>query len=216
MTALGIRNNNPLNIRWSIANKWVGQGEPVNGFCTFDTPVNGIRAGAVLIQAHFDRRYAINIEKLVEIWAPANENNTGAYIATVARLSGFGAAEVLDFHAYEHIKPVLTAMIRVECGSQPYSDAQIDAGLARAGIVPAIKPSIQESRTITGAKVATASTVGGLGLETARQVADSVTDFAPVISMALRFGPWIIGGIALAAIGYIVYARWDDRRRGLR
>lgn len=216
MTARGLRNNNPLNIRWNVANKWVGQLEPDGGFCVFDSPISGIRAGAVLIQAHYDRRYAINIEKLIEIWAPPNENDTGAYAATVAKLSGFGVADVLDFHSYEHIKPVLMAMIRVECGSQPYSDAQIDAGLARAGIVPAIKPSIQASRTITGAKVATASTVGGLGLETARQVADSVTDFAPVISMALRFGPWIIGGIALAAIGYIVYARWDDRRRGLR
>lgn len=216
MTALGIRNNNPLNIRWNVANKWVGQLEPESGFCVFDTPVNGIRAGAVLIQAHYDRKYATTIRRLIEIWAPSTENYTDAYIATVAQLSGFGADDVLDFHLYEHTRPVLVAMIRVECGSQPYTDAQIDAGLARAGIVPAIRPSIQASRTVTGAKIAGASTVGGLGLETARQVADSVTDFAPIISMALRYGPWVIGTIALAAIGYIGYARWDDRRRGLR
>lgn len=216
MTALGIRNNNPLNIRWNVSNKWVGQLAPQDGFCVFDTPVNGIRAGAVLMQAHFDRKYAVSIRRLIEVWAPSSENDTAAYVASVAKMTGFPPEEILDFHLYEHARPVLTAMIRVECGSQPYSDAQIDAGLARAGIVPAIKPSLQASRTVTGAKIAGASTVGGLGLETARQVANSVTDFAPVISMALRFGPWIIGGIALAAIGYIVYARWDDRRRGLR
>ncbi len=215
MTALGIRNNNPLNIRYSLRNKWVGQGEPVGGLCTYDTSVNGIRAGAMLIQAHYDRRGAATIRDLIEIWAPASENNTEAYIRNVEKLSGFRADEVLDFHAHEHIKPVLIGMIRVECGQQPYSDAVIDQGLARAGIVPDTKP-LTKSRTITGAKVAGASTVAGLGIETARQVADYASDFAPIISMLLRFGPWVIGGIVLASIGYVVYARWDDRRRGLR
>lgn len=216
MAALGIRLNNPLHIRWNINNKWVGQLEPVKGFCQYETAVKGMRAGAVLIQAHYDRKYATTIRRLIEIWAPPSENDTESYIRNVAKWSGFGEDEILDFHLHKHTKPVIKAMIRQECGEMPYSDAEIDAALAQAGILPEIQPSLQSSRTITGAKVATASTVGGLGLETARQVADSVSDFTPIIAMALRFGPWLVGGIALAAIGYIVYARWDDRRRGLR
>lgn len=216
MTALGIRNNNPLNIRYNPANKWIGQGEPNGGFCTFDTPVDGIRAAAVLIQNHYDKRGAASIRALVSIWAPAQENDVGSYVESVCQRSGLTADEALDFHNYEHMRPVIEAMIWHENGSQPYTAAQIDAGLARAGIVPAITPSIQTTRTVTGAKIAGASTVGGLGLETARQVADYVGDFAPIVSMALRYGPWLVGFVALVAIGYIVYARWDDRRKGLR
>jgi len=216
MTARGVRNNNPLNIRFNERNKWLGQTGSDGEFCIFDTPASGIRAGAVLIQAHYDRRGADTIAKLIGVWAPPTENLTGHYVASVARMTGRGANDTLDLHAYEDVRPLVEAMIQVECGSQPYTPAQIDAGLARAGIVPTITPSIQTTRTVTGAKIAGASTVGGLGLETARQVADYVGDFAPIVSMALRYGPWLVGGVALAAIGYIVYARWDDRRRGLR
>ena len=219
MTALGIRSNNPLNIRYNPANKWIGQSEPNNGFCTFASPVDGIRAAAILIQNHYDKRGAASIRAIVSIWAPAQENDVGSYVESVCQRSGFADDDVLDFHTYEHVRPVLAAMIWHENGSQPYTAAQIDAGLARAGIVPTMSPTLQASRTVKGAQIAGGATIAGMGLETLRGASEAVDQFSglwPLVNMLVRYAPWLLGGLALAGVGYVVYARWDDRRKGLR
>ena len=51
--------------------------------------------------------------KLVEVWAPPNENDTEAYARCVAEESGFGVDEPLDLHDYACLRPILVAMIRV-------------------------------------------------------------------------------------------------------
>ena len=53
-------------------------------------------------------------------------------------------------------------MIRVENGRQPYTDAQIDAALVRAGVMPSQR-SLQQTRTVKGGQVAAAGTMGGIG-----------------------------------------------------
>jgi hypothetical protein len=65
----------------------------------------------------------------VEVRAPPNQNDTEAYARCVAKASGFGIDEPPDLHDYACLRPILTAMIRVENGRQPYTDAQIDAAL---------------------------------------------------------------------------------------
>ena len=45
-------------------------------FEQFQDPVMGLRAAAVLLIAHNDRRYLDTIRKLVGVWAPPNENDT--------------------------------------------------------------------------------------------------------------------------------------------
>jgi hypothetical protein len=76
----GIRNNNPLNIRLSPDNRWQGRVQPKhNGdgaFEQFHDPIMGLRAAAVLLITHHDRRHLDTIRKLVQVWAPPNENDT--------------------------------------------------------------------------------------------------------------------------------------------
>ena len=138
MLPRGIRNNNPLNIRLNPDNRWQGRVPPKHNsdgaFEQFQDPVMGLRAAAVLLIAHYDRRHLDTIRKLVEVWAPPNENDTEAYARCVAKESGFGIDEPLDLHDYPCLRPILTAMIRIENGRQPYTDAQIDAALVRAGV----------------------------------------------------------------------------------
>ena len=59
--------------------------------------------------------------------------------------SGFDIDEPLDLHDYACLRPVLTAMIRIKNGRQPYTDAQIDAALVRAGVIPPQR-SLQQTR----------------------------------------------------------------------
>ena len=53
-TTLAERNNNPLNIRYSPANKWQGQTGENKGFCTFRNEAYGIRAGQLFFIHHVD------------------------------------------------------------------------------------------------------------------------------------------------------------------
>lgn len=151
----GIRNNNPLNIEYNERNKWQGRVARHQStdprFEQFIHAKWGIRAGAVLIINHYDRRRACTIRKLITIWAPKHENDTEAYIETVAKLSGFDPDEELCFHQWEHLAPVIKAMIYVENGVQPYSDALIDEGLRLAGVErPAPMPIREVANTDTG------------------------------------------------------------------
>jgi hypothetical protein len=162
MLPRGIRNNNPLNIRLSPDNRWQGRLSPRlnsdGAFEQFQDPIMGLRAAAVLLIAHYDRRHLDTIRKLVEVWAPPNENDTEAYARCVAKASGFGIDEPLDLHDYGCLKPILVAMIRIENGRQPYTDAQIDAALVRAGVVPPER-SLQQTRTVKDGQVAAAGTI---------------------------------------------------------
>lgn len=215
----GIRNHNPLNIRLNPANRWQGRVTPERNtdgaFEQFDGPVWGLRAGAVLIIAHYDRRGTDTIRKLVRIWAPPSENDTEAYAAFVARESGFGADETLDFHRAEHLRPVLIAMIRMENGQQPYTDAQIDAALVRAGILPPERP-LGETRTVRGGQAAATGTLGAAAIEAVQKTIGPAQDALVGIAPYLDAAKWALLLVTLVGIGVMLWARIDDRRRGLR
>jgi hypothetical protein len=74
MLPRGIRNNNPLNIRLVAKNRWQGRVPPKHNsdgaFEQFHDPIMGLRAAAVLLIAHYDRRHLDTIRKLVAVWAP--------------------------------------------------------------------------------------------------------------------------------------------------
>ena len=82
MAPLGLRNNNPLNIRFSPKSNWVGQTGSNKGFCVFDTLEHGFRAALKLLNNYIRQGYD-TIPKIIARWAPESENNTKAYIDTV-------------------------------------------------------------------------------------------------------------------------------------
>lgn len=79
---LGVRNNNPLNIRYSPLNSWKGQTGSNRGFCTFSTMDYGFRAALVLLR-NYVRRGLNTPALIVKTWAPPNENDTDVYISKV-------------------------------------------------------------------------------------------------------------------------------------
>lgn len=120
----GVRNNNPLNIR--VGNNWQGEITNTDGeFEQFESVEMGIRAAAKLLKNYRDM-YGLNtIEKIITRWAPPDENNTPAYIASMEKQTGIGRDRPL---ATDDYKKLITAMIRHENGVQPYSELQINAG----------------------------------------------------------------------------------------
>ncbi|MCC8378644.1 structural protein [Xenorhabdus sp. PB30.3] len=120
----GIRNNNPGNIDHNPANKWQGQLQHdlnlEKRFCRFESPEYGVRALMKLL-CNYHKGGHNSISKMINRWAPSNENNTTAYINGVAK-----ALNVNQFERIEINRSTLIALaksiIRHENGRQPYSD----------------------------------------------------------------------------------------------
>ena len=79
---IAYRNRNPLNIRYSKTVTWQGQMGEEKGLVKFQGFSLGYRA-AVKILRSYHLRGIRTIGKIIETWAPRNENNTEAYIANV-------------------------------------------------------------------------------------------------------------------------------------
>lgn len=120
-TPRGIRNCNPLNIRRST-NHWQGmrQEQTDPQFCQFETMEWGWRAAFRLLTRTYYTQYHLGtIAAIVRKWAPATENNTQAYIASVARHTGIGPDEPLGSPAAEPARWMMLAMAMAlhECGT---------------------------------------------------------------------------------------------------
>ncbi len=97
MTPRGIRNCNPLNIRRS-KDQWKGMAEAQTdrAFVQFKTMEWGWRAAFQLLTRTYYHKYRLyTIRAIVSRWAPQSENNTSAYIDTVARLTAIDPDEPL-------------------------------------------------------------------------------------------------------------------------
>ena len=138
---VGIRNNNPLNIR-KTAIRWRGEvplsDSPLKGgaqslpsgggqegsFVRFVSMEWGIRAACCILRTYAKRYNAVCVQDIVRRWAPPTENDTERYIRNVCRWSGLGGMQRLT----EREWPLLIkAMARQECGTAP-SDATIERG----------------------------------------------------------------------------------------
>ena len=114
---LGIRNNNPLNIRRGKS-RWLGEALPQRGsgegaFVRFESVEWGLRAAFILLRTYRDKYKAVCIRDIITRWAPPSENDTSAYIRTVCKLTGFGGNERLTENDWPSL---VQAMARQECG----------------------------------------------------------------------------------------------------
>ena len=116
-TPRGIRNNNPLNIR--KGNNWQGERHPQTdpAFEEFQSVEMGLRAGFIIIRNYIKARPPHDtLRKIITRWAPANENNTAAYIKTVTEKSLVNPDERLKFTDKNKLCRIVAAMCLVECG----------------------------------------------------------------------------------------------------
>ena len=134
MTARGLRNNNPGNIRYveGITSTYQGCTGSDGAFCQFDTAENGIRALAVLLLSYQDRHDIHTIKAAINRWAPPVENDTGAYVVVVAGSTGLDPDAVLDFRDPVVLVGLARAIIKHENGTQPYTEFQLANGVGAA------------------------------------------------------------------------------------
>ncbi len=212
----GIRNNNPGNLRRS-KDPWQGlaENQTDEDFFIFKTPIYGIRALARTLISYQDEHGLRTIGKIINRWAPANENDTAAYISFATEDTGFAADQSLDMHSYDDLKPLVLAIIKHENGQQPYTAAQVDKALVLAGVEPPPK-NLQHTRTVKGGQAATAATVGLGALQAAQDSLAPARDSLQMLAPYLDVAKWLLLAITLIGIGIMVWARIDDYRKGLR
>lgn len=128
MTARGIRNNNPLNIRHNRNNRWQGVYEKQTDpeFVRFASMQFGIRAGFVIIRNYIKAGHK-DVSSIISRWAPSNENDTDAYIRHVCEMADLSPFQELRFEDKPTMLRLVDAMIRVECG-KPVSQCDILRG----------------------------------------------------------------------------------------
>lgn len=207
----GIRNNNPGNLRKSN-DKWQGLSstQPDPEFFTFQSPEMGIRALARTLITYYDKYHCNTVNKIIARWAPPVENNTQAYANAVATEMGIATGMEFDAHAYYYLSRLVPAIIHHENGFQPYTPAQIDRGLALAGVLPdAPKATMAKSKTIQAGTVASGSTAGAGLMEGIQQATDSLQMLTPYLEAA----KWVFLALTLLSVGYMIYRRWDQDRR---
>lgn len=139
MATRGIRNNNPGNIRVS-KDQWEGMTGDDGSFVTFDSPESGVRAlGKNLLS--YGRQGYDSIEKIINRWAPPNENDTKAYIDSVVAATGIPATQSLDLSDPDTLSSLAQAISFHETGSR-YDPEVYQKGVARAlnGISPKTPP----------------------------------------------------------------------------
>lgn len=127
----GIRNNNPGNIRYGA--NWQGlnpDGKKIDpAFCVFTAPVYGIRALAKVL-TNYKKIHNLNtVRQIISRYAPPNENQTTAYIQSVAKQLGVYPDTIIDIEERGVLTVVIKAVIRMENGIQPYSDEIIQQGI---------------------------------------------------------------------------------------
>lgn len=206
----GIRNNNPSNIRRS-RERWQGLAEDQTDpdFFTFSSPVWGIRALARVLITYQDKRLAADgtaidtVRDVIERWAPAVENDVDAYVRSVCKRTGFVERQTLDMQNYDHLCPLVKAIIWHENGQQPYPNEIIERGLALAGVTPNKPKPVTKSRTVAAAAVASTATAGSGVVEALQGAAAGIEPLVPYLD-TLKY---VFLGLTLLAVGYMAYQR---------
>jgi hypothetical protein len=214
-TPRGINNANPGNLRYNTTDKWQGLATPPSDgtFFVFVSATYGIRAMARNLISFQDKENCKTVTDFITRWAPPSENNTASYIDFVANYMEVTATTPINVHEYNYIRPMIEAMIQRENGaiwSSYYTSDILDKALVLAGVEP-VKKSLVTAPQIIGGTVAAVATISPSILDQINQMHNILLPYAssmPIIHTVCTF-------LALAAVGYSMYAKYNERQNGI-
>jgi hypothetical protein len=127
---IGLRNNNPGNLRPPSGLPWEGQTGTNGGFAVFKDLTYGIRALAIDLGNAIKEGYG-TITDLITHYAPPNENNTQAYINAVSDYTGLAPDDPIPADL-DTLKSLVLAIADHENGSKEAAlipDQDVNDGL---------------------------------------------------------------------------------------
>jgi hypothetical protein len=129
----GIANNNPFNIRKTDIN-WQGEVAGTDpDFECYATPEDGIRAGCKILLNYQRKLKLFTVQQMIDKFAPPVENDTGAYVAHVAKCMYVRPDQPIVLDANPRILELMAnAIILHENGQNPYPKEVVWDGVQRA------------------------------------------------------------------------------------
>lgn len=123
--SLGLRNNNPGNIRKGSDWKGLSLIQPEINFCGFESVEWGIRAIYRTLLTYCNKYEIVSVHSIINRWAPSNENNTPAYINSVVNYirdkSGKDHYILDNIWSEDVVIECIAGIIYHENGVQPFS-----------------------------------------------------------------------------------------------
>lgn len=122
-TPRGIRNRNPGNVEYNPGTPWQGLDTPPSDgrFCVFKTPFYGLRC-LCKVMLTYQRIHGRNtVRDLINRWAPPKENDTSAYVRSVAKRLGVQPDEKIDLGSAALLAKLADAIVWHENGQNPYA-----------------------------------------------------------------------------------------------
>ena len=124
----GERNNNPFDMR-----PWKAGQAQADGFLKFDSMQAGVTSGFKNLLYAQDHHGRDTISKLIGAYAPKSDHNdTDAYIASVSKMTGFGANQKIDLHDAKALRSIGIAILKNENANNSVTSDQVDRGVAEA------------------------------------------------------------------------------------
>lgn len=117
----GVRNNNPLNIRYNKRNRWFGRSATKKDkeFEEFLNPIFGFRAAFLVLHKYMTLYNLNTIFQICARWAPVGDgNDVVKYADTVSARTGIDKNLVISFADYKTLISIVEAMSYVECGQE--------------------------------------------------------------------------------------------------
>lgn len=115
----GLRNDNPLNIRYYAHNDWLGsipdESKRDMLFEEFKASRYGFRAAFKLLHRYIRQGYN-TVESIISRWAPASENNTKVYIESVCKYLNWQPTRQIYIYDRQDFMALVEAMFNVEIG----------------------------------------------------------------------------------------------------
>jgi hypothetical protein len=213
----GIRNRNPGNLRYVASIKWEGlDSPPTDGsFCRFRSDQFGIRALVKQLRTYRDRYGLHSIADLIARYAPSSENDTRAYQKAVAAAFNRTPAYTPDLDDPAQMETLVRAIVRHENGPGPFDGEWYTDIVYQAGIKLAMPMS--KSRTMIGGATAGAATAAQGLLDVVQESTQQAAVVADTVGIAWpEIARWVLLAVALAGIGYALYARFQAREDGIR
>ena len=136
----GVRNNNPLNIRYNTGNYWVDQTGSYGQFYKFSSPKYGFRAAVKILLKYAGKDKITTISDIINKWAPGSDgNDTKAYIATVCNAMHMQPVDTINVQDWQTVTRLLFSMAVVECTATALKEAHIGVYDCIEGYYLAIK-----------------------------------------------------------------------------
>lgn len=133
----GIQCNNPLNLMHVPSIKWQGETpttDPEGRLCTFDTIVDGIRAGVITLLSYYKHDGCDTVTKIINRFAPptVDNNQTQAYIDFICKGLAVGPTDALVMTCAPFLDQWVILQAHFEQGGDFCTPEQIQSGVTEA------------------------------------------------------------------------------------